>query len=270
MSMKRVFSLAMAATMLLSTTAFGATVDGTNPSDLEKGTDGKFHVTYTGATDGKEYMIWAVKERHESVADVSFAQANVLYINQNTADGSSVTFDGFLPMKSEAGTVLITGQGMEAPIIVGYIKAEGNTISGNIGLGGRTSGKLAGATVTLTSTTDPTVKFTATTEADGSFVLENVANGTYKLTVNRSSYLSYTDKTFEVNSETEWAEQITLLAGDLNANNKVDDLDFATLKNTFNHRGQGLVADFNGNNKVDDLDFAMLKNNFNKRATTVN
>ncbi|MBQ7758664.1 dockerin type I domain-containing protein [Anaerotignum sp.] len=268
MSMKRIFSLAMAATMLLSATAYGATVDGVTLADLEK-EDGKFNVTYTGAADGKEYMIWAVKGTHTDANEVSFAQSNVLYINQNTATADGVTFDPFLPMKSEDSTVLVTGQGMEAPIIVGYIKAEGNTISGNIGLGGRTSGKLAGATVTLTSTTDETVTYTATTVADGSFVLENVMNGTYKMTVERASYLGYTKGTFTVNSNTTWTESIVLLPGDINGSGKVDALDFMQLKKSLLQSGVELPSDLNGSGKVDALDFMLLKQNLLKSSTVV-
>ena len=268
MSKKRMFSLAMAAMMMLSATAYGATVDGTNPSDLEK-EDGKFSVTYTEATDGKEYMIWAVKGRETDASKVSFSQENVMYINQNTASGSSVTFDAFLPMKAVESTVLVSGQDMDAPIIVGYIKGEGNTISGNIGLGGRTSGKLAGAVVTLTSTTDATVTYTATTLADGTFVLENVADGTYKMKVEKGSYLSYTDKTFEVSADTTWTEEIELIPGDINGSGRIDATDFKMLKQNLLSRGPDLPTDLNGSGRVDATDFKLLKQNLLKRATTV-
>ena len=262
MSMKRVFSLAMAATMLLSATAFGATVDGTNPSDLEKGTDGKFHVTYTGATDGKEYMIWAVKERHESVADVSFAQANVLYINQNTADGSSVTFDGFLPMKSADSTLVITGQGMTKPVIIGYIKGEGNNVSGKIGLQGRSDGDLAGIVITFENDEN---EYSVTTDANGEFVLSGIADGTYAMRISRNGYLSSVDKTFAVSSDTVWEEEWTveeqLLAGDINGDDVIDYFDLQPLLNNFDNEG---IGDINEDGVVDYFDMQPLLNNYDK------
>ena len=269
MSMKRVFSLAMAATMLLSATAFGATVDGTNPSDLEKGTDGKFHVTYTGATDGKEYMIWAVKERHESVADVSFAQANVLYINQNTADGSSVTFDGFLPMKSEEGTVLITGQGMEAPIIVGYIKAEGNKIFGNIGLQGRMN-NFAGVKITFKNYNTGELMDPVYTDEDCYFEC-TLPNGTYEMVVSRDGFLSYTDLSFEVAEGVDWEKEFSfsLVPGDMNGDGFVNGQDFMSLLEQFGEAGDNVVADFDGNTFVNGADFMTLLGEFGHQATII-
>lgn len=265
MSMKRVFSLAMAATMLLSATAFGATVDGTNPSDLEKGTDGKFHVTYTGATDGKEYMIWAVKERHESVADVSFAQANVLYINQNTADGSSVTFDGFLPMKSEEGTVLITGQGMEAPIIVGYIKAEGNTIEGEIGLQNRVK-NFGGAEIVFYKAGTNEVVDSVTTDENNKFKI-TLPNGTYKMSITRAGFLSYTKTEFTVNSDTVWSEEfeIELVVGDVDGNGRITSDDYFDVADLLGQRGQDLTEDVDGNGRITSDDYFYVADNLGKR-----
>ena len=266
MRMKRVFSLTMAATMLFSATAFGATVDGTNPADLEKSADGKFHLTYTGTTDNNEYMIWALKGRHESVSDVSFTQANVLYINQMTADGSSVTFDGFIPMKSVDGTVLITGQGMDAPVIVGYIKAEGNTISGNIGLNGRKTEdlNLGGATVTLTSTTDASVTYSAVTKDDGTFTMEGVANGTYALTVSKQYYVGYSATEFVVDEETAWEQEIVLMPGDVDESGGIGRGDLTIFRKAFTDtEAVDLKCDFDGSGGIGRGDLTLFRTSWN-------
>lgn len=263
MSKKRVFSLAMAAMMLFSATAYGAEVDGSNPSDLEK-EDGKFNVTYTGAADGKEYMIWAVKGTHTDANEVSFAQSNVLYINQNTADGTSVTFDAFLPMKSEDSTVLVTGQGMEAPIIVGYIKGEGNTISGNIGLSGRKA-NFGGAVVTLINV-DTFEEFTATTDTNNAFEMV-VPNGVYKLMITKDGYLSYTDKTYEVSSESEWTEEISLLPGDFNGNGRVELQDYGIFRSKFG--GTDSLVDLDGNGRVALPDYGLFRSSFGASKTVI-
>ena len=259
MSKKRMFSLAMAATMLFSATAYGAEVNGTNPSDLEK-EGGKFSVTYTEATDGKEYMIWAVKGRETDASKVSFSQENVMYINQNTASGSSVTFDAFLPMKAVESTVLVSGQDMDAPIIVGYIKGEGNNISGKIGLQGRSDGDLNGITITFKNAEN---EYTVIADENGEFVLNGVADGTYEMSVSKNGYLRRVDKTIEVNSETVWEEEWTvkaqLLAGDINGDDVIDYFDLQPLLNNYDNEG---VGDINEDGVVDYFDMQPLLNNY--------
>ena len=268
MSKKRVFSLAMAAMMLFSATAYGATVDGVTLADLEK-EDGKFNVTYTGAADGKEYMIWAVKGTHTDANEVSFAQSNVLYINQNTADGTSVTFDAFLPMKSEDSTVLVSGQGMEAPVIVGYIKGEGNTISGTIGLQGRTD-NFGGALITFTNCDTGEVVGPITTDEEGAFEI-TLSNGTYEMIVTRAGFLSYTDYTFEVNESINWEEafDFTLIPGDMNDDGFVNGRDFMAFLRQFGEEGDDVLADFDGNTFVNGRDFMTFLRVFGQQATEI-
>ena len=272
--MKRVLGLTMAGILMFSATAFGATVEeaatAVNVPVLEKAADGKFDVSFGNTTTNNEYMLWVVKGVETTAANVSFTQANVMYIDQVTATAGGASFNDFLPMKTVDSTVLITGQGMNAPVIVGYIKAEGNTLSGNIGLTGRASGKLGGAVVTLTSTTDPSVVYTATTADDGTFTLTAVANGTYTMKIEKSSYLGYIDKTFEVSSETSWTEEISLIPGDINGSGRIDATDFKLLKQKLLNRGTDLPEDLNGSGRIDATDFKLLKQNLLKRTTTVN
>lgn len=263
MSKKRMFSLAMAATMLFSATAYGAEVNGTNPFDLEK-EGGKFSVTYTEATDGKEYIIWAVKGRETDASKVSFSQENVMYINQNTASGSSVTFDAFLPMKAVESTVLVSGQDMDAPIIVGYIKGEGNTISGTIGLSGRKT-NFGGAVVTLVNV-ETSEEFTATTDTNNAFEMV-VPSGVYKLMITKDGYLSYTNKTYEVSSESEWTEEISLLPGDFNGNGRVELQDYGIFRSKFG--GTDSLVDLDGNGRVALPDYGLFRSNFGASKTVI-
>ena len=130
--MKKLLSLTMAMMMLFSTTAFAKTIDGVDIGDKtiykQDETDQKYDVTFTGAVNGKEYMLWVVKNIHATAKTASFAQADVLYINQATAANNQVTFNDFLPMNIENSTLLISGQGMAEPDVVGYIAANSEVV----------------------------------------------------------------------------------------------------------------------------------------------
>ena len=130
--MKKLLSLTMAMMMLFSTTAFAATIDGVDIGDKtiykQDETDQKYDVTFTGAVNGKEYMLWVVKNIHATASQASFAQVDVLYINQATAANNQVTFNDFLPMNIENSTLLISGQGMAEPEVVGYIAANSEVV----------------------------------------------------------------------------------------------------------------------------------------------
>lgn len=130
--MKKLLSLTMAMMMLFSTTAFAATIDGVNIGEKtiykQDETDQKYDVTFTGAENGKEYMLWVVKNIHAIAKTASFAQADVLYINQATAANNQVTFNDFLPMNIENSTLLISGQDMAEPEVVGYIAANSEVV----------------------------------------------------------------------------------------------------------------------------------------------
>ena len=262
--MKRVLGLTMAGILMFSATAFGATVDEAattvNVPVLEKAADGKFDVTFGDTKTNNEYMLWVVKGVETTAANVSFTQANVMYIDQVTATAGGASFNDFLPMKSVDSTVLITGQGMNAPVIVGYIKAEGNTITGQISLQGRSQGELKGIIVTFTSGDN---EYSAETNELGEFKLDYVADGTYKMRITKAGYLSYTDKTFEISSETVWSEKIQLLAGDINEDDVVDYFDLQPLLNNYDNEGAG---DINEDGVVDYFDLQPLLSNYDAFA----
>ena len=128
--MKRILAMAMAMMMLFSTTAFAKTIDGVDVGDstiFEQNENSKYDVTFEDITNGKEYMLWVVEDIYAKAEDVSFAQEKVLYINQATAANDQVSFENFLPMNIVNSTLVVSGQGMDTPEIVGYI-VEGATI----------------------------------------------------------------------------------------------------------------------------------------------
>ena len=265
--MKRLLSLTMAGILMLSATAFGATVEEAATASrpiLEKKENG-FSVTYSDATANKEYMVWVLKGVKTAAADVSFTQSDVMYVDQVTAKANGAAFNGFLPMKSVDSTVVITGQGMEAPVIVGYIKAEGNLISGYIGLTGRTK-NFGGAELIFTNVetgeaTDPI------TTNENNYFETMLPNGTYTLTITKDGYLSYTDKTYEVSSESGWTEEISLVPGDLNNNGKIELMDYGIFRSNFGSRVA--IGDLNGNGQVELMDYGIFRSNFGASKTVI-
>lgn len=271
----RMTALALTGVMMFPVGASAATIGGVTVEDalvMTADQENQYSRTYPG-TAGKEYVLWGVKGVYtdENKAKISFDAENIVYINQNTAgEGGNVSFTDFQPMKTVNSTFVVTGQEMDQAVIVGYIEAVGNLLSGSIGLQGRSSGKLGGVTITLADPAAPnTPLYTATTAADGTFTFEPVADGTYIMAVTKGSYLSYTDKTFEVSSETTWTAEISLLAGDINGSGKIDSRDFSSLKKNLLQTGNDLPADLNGSGKIDSRDFSMLKKNLLKTKTEV-
>ena len=263
--MKRLFSLAMAGMMLFSVPAFAATttIDEIDQNMIvEKNTNDKYEVSYDDAQQGNEYMLWALKGVMTDVASTDFSQGNVLYVDQQTGGSDGVSYDGFLPMQSADSTLVITGQGMVKPVIIGYIKGEGNNVSGKIGLQGRSDGELAGIVITFENDEN---EYSVTTDKNGEFILNGIADGTYAMRISRNGYLSSVDKTFEVSSDTVWEEEWTveeqLLAGDINGDDVIDYFDLQPLLNNFDNEG---VGDINEDGVVDYFDLQPLLNNYDK------
>jgi hypothetical protein len=80
--------------------------------------------------------------------------------------------------------------------------------------------------------------------------------------------VDYTNASFQSNTgEVYRIVTNNLLAGDYDADGKVDDADFAVWKSNFGATaGGGLAADGNGNNIVDAADYTVWRNNFGNSA----
>lgn len=270
----RMTALTLAGVLMFPVGASAATIGGVDVGDatiLDADENGKYTASYAG-TAGKEYVLWGVKGVYTDAnkENISFDAENIVYINQNTAgEDNRVSFTDFQPMQTVNSTFVVTGQGMDESVIVGYIEAKGNMLSGSIGLQGRSSGKLDGVTITLANPAAPNVPlYTAITAADGTFTFEPVADGTYTMKVSRTSYLSYTKTTFTVSSDTNWEKEfvIELLAGDVDGNGMVLPQDFLLLKGKLRQPGTGLPEDLDGNGMVLPQDFLLLKGNLRKPA----
>ncbi len=88
--------------------------------------EGKYYVNYNeDVIDGKDYMLFVVAGKIDSVSDYSSDAIvrNVIYINQTKASNGVVSFNGFKPSRDTNATVIISGEGLGARI-VGYISRD--------------------------------------------------------------------------------------------------------------------------------------------------
>ena len=131
--MKRMIHSLLAAAVLVSAmtcTAFAGdyTMDKTDDASAYVGSvvtndeGNSYTVSYDGATDGNQYVVLVVKKDADGTYDASKAE-NILYINQAAASGSTITFDGLIPMTNANAVVLLGGvfAGQESPIILGEL-----------------------------------------------------------------------------------------------------------------------------------------------------
>lgn len=148
-----------------------------------------------------------------------------------------------------------------------------------------------GFTVTLYEAGTKTVKHTATISGTGTsgqvtqdFSISTVAPGTYDLVVTKKAHLTYTVKKVKVEGTDldltkltgKPYQTITLLAGDVNGDEKINSTDttFIRYPSNFNKSvtspGVDAIADINGDGKINSTDTTIVRypENFNKNAGT--
>ena len=148
-----------------------------------------------------------------------------------------------------------------------------------------------GFTVTLYEAGTKTVKHTATISGTGTsgqvtqdFNLDTVAAGEYDLVVTKEAHLPYTVKNVKVEGtdldltkhSNPAISTITLLAGDVNEDGKINSTDttFIRYPSNFNKSvtspGVDAIADINGDGKINSTDTTIVRypENFNKNAGT--
>lgn len=86
---------------------------------------GKYSYTYKDAQPGSEYVLLIVSgicQRTEEITQEKLSDS-LLYIDQKAAGEGGVTFDGFVPSRTDNGTVLVAGEGEPASVI-GYLSKD--------------------------------------------------------------------------------------------------------------------------------------------------
>ena len=118
-------------------------------------------------------------------------------------------------------------------------------------------------------------------QKEQSFSFASVAAGKYDLVVVKPGHLSYTVKNVEVGDtaldltthSNAAISTITLLAGDVNGDGKINLTDLSIFKNNFGKTGSAvtnLLADITGDGKTNLLDLGVLKNSFGRTPIKIN
>jgi hypothetical protein len=123
---------------------------------------------------------------------------------------------------------------------------------------------LAGKPVTVSLLNpDNSVAASVTANDDGSFSLSAPA-GTYKAVATASGFLSAAGNITLTAGETGRKPGVTLLAGDIDNNNVIDQFDAMTIGMSYN-TATPAAADLNGDGTINVLDLELLARNY--RAT---
>ena len=251
-------TLFLSVLLAMAVFAFAA---GAEPVNYTANDDGSFDVTYTG-TAGEYYALVIVEGIADEGAAPVITSSSIQYIDQVTAgaDGTAAFNKILLKTDGVQGTVYLGGSDLAAAKLLGYVNKTSDekfTVSGTV-----TSESAVEANVTLTSTTDETKVFTVTTES-GEYTI-SVPADSYKFVVTKNAHLSYTKNELEVAADT--VKDVTLVGGDVNADNTIDIIDLGKLLNAYNSSSD-LSADINGDGAIDVIDLGKLLNNYNAVAT---
>ena len=162
------------------------------------------------------------------------------------------------------------------------VVADGVTVSGQV------RSYNPGNTTTVELWQDGVVKYKTTiAETTGSgpvtqdFNLDTVAAGEYDLVVTKEAHLTYTVKNVKVEGtdldltkhSNAAISTITLLAGDVNGDGKINLTDLSIFKNNFGKTGSAVtnqLADITGDGKINLLDLGVFKNNFGRTPIKIN
>ncbi len=167
-----------------------------------------------------------------------------------------------------------------------------NDLSEGVTVSGKVTSYNPGNVATVQLKQNDEVKYQATIAAgSGSgqvtqdFSIANVPAGTYDLVVTKAGHLTYTIKNVVVGNETldltkhsnAAVKNITLLAGDVNRDGMINNLDYASVldRSNFNKNYTkaedvgNVLADVNGDGMINNLDYAVIlsREHFNKSAS---
>ena len=245
--MKRIMVLCLVMA-LLATMTIGVSATTITPGEYEA-TDDKFTVEINVGTGnaGKMFGFVAVP------TGAAIAEANIVYIDQATADSNGIIkFENFAPKGAAASSTdwvncdLYIGGGdvtdadggaVTAGTLVKAIAENPTTVK----ITGIVKDTLAGATKAATVTvygTDSAVVGTPATVAAGgvgTFAIDVPVNGTYSVVVTKPSFLSYTIEGVPVVaanvavSDSENPIDISALGGDIDGSGQVIFKDLSTL-----------------------------------------
>lgn len=215
--------------------------------------------------NGDQFVITVLKGRLDRFP-ATLNQSDITYIDQAAASGGTISFLNFTPSTIPNSTVFISGGTLAAPVIVGYLEANGFEVTGSIKY--QTSNTLA--TVMLYDKNGSLID-TANTDIFGAFTLF-ASEGTYTLKIEKPGYLSYTINELALSEATSLKQvDISTLAGDVNGDGWVNSVDLTAFLSEFGTAATTYPnADIDGNGSVNSVDLTCLLAGFGKSKVVVN
>ncbi len=228
---------------------------------------GKYTASYDGTASGKQYALLVVKG---TPTDYSVSEDTIMYIDQKAAGADGISFD-FIPKSTPDCVVLLGGEfaGADSPVVLGTLKGQGVTVSGQVSLGNtRGAGKHGGVTVTLTDKSSAET-YSATTQADGSYTIDGVPEGQYSLEISAPGFLKYTKSTVEITAEQSQMATVTLKGGDINSSGLIDGTDLGIFTADFGYNAgdteTSQYSDIDGSGVVMAADLSIFLSNFGQQ-----
>lgn len=223
--------------------------------------NGAFTVTYDSAVSGAYYAIVAVEGIVEEGTAPSITEDSIQFIDQKTADGTTVSFENILLKVDGTPSTIFLGSnadGFEGPILLGWVnktEAEGFTVSGTI-----TSDSSKPATITFTPAEGEAIEVTS--DETGAYTAE-VPAGTYTFVVTKAAHLSYTKNELVVSADA--TQDATILGGDVDDNGNINISDLNVVLADFGTSTAS--SDIDGNDTINIGDLNIVLSNFGATAT---
>ena len=263
-------SAALTCTALAATPSYTTDKDGTVTYQ-----DGKYSASYADAQVGKQYVLLVVEGTvdSEGAAPYSVTEDTIVYIDQQQATETGVSFNNWIPMRTPDCVVLLGGvfeEGVDSPLVLGTLKGQGVSVSGRVTT---TASSIGNATVTLYKS-DGTFVLAATADNFGEFVLTSVPVGEkYLLKASKDGFVSIpvdVDMTLVESNIT--IDDIVIYGGDINENGSinVDDLGFILADYGLGDDRIYPLSDITGNGYVNVDDLSYLLDGYGKNDSSVN
>lgn len=223
-------------------------------------TDGKYTAaTAAGTQAGKEYALLVVRG---TPADYSVSQDTIMYIDQQTATKSGVSFSDFIPKGVPNSVVLLGGEfdGENSPKVLGTLVGQGVEVSGSVDV-------MVSSNVTLTlyDASGAQVGSPVVMDSDKSYSISSVPEGTYCIKASKPGFVSGLAQ-ITVGSEDLVKVEVPLYGGDVNTDLMINAVDLLALLEDFGKsEADGIeseYADINEDTMVNAVDLLELLDNF--------
>ena len=180
-------SAALTCTALAADDEYTTNIDGTVTYE-----GGSYSASYSGAQEGKQYALLVVEGTPDKY---SVSEDTIVYIDQQQATETGVSFNHWIPMSTPDCVVLLGGVfdgNVPSPVVLGTLEGQGVTVSGTVKY--QTVGTMfRPATVELHNEQGSLIAQTQT-DVNGKYSFASIPVGKgYKIVIKKLGYLTYTD-----------------------------------------------------------------------------